>query len=284
MNNADFDYSYIYRIWHQDTPESRKDEIAAWHTAFTRHRLFPSSANAKVLEIGCGMGRLLAMLREQGYSDLIGIDIDASQIDVASREEGIRVHLADAVEFVKRVEGQFDVIYCFDVLEHIDKEKQLTFLRTLSKSLADNGFLVLRIPNALAPIALCYRYEDFTHTVSYTENTVRFLLHNAGTHFMSVRPQHQESLELQRLKLPWAKLYRLELNENPILTLNLMAIAFKNEDAFKKWQASVPMIRNDYPDGCWQRIKNSVRRWNRRIFKPIEQFIKIALASFAGKK
>jgi tRNA G46 methylase TrmB len=71
MNNANFDYSFQYRnLGHQDTDKSRRRKMADWFSRLKQHNVFPPSKDAAVLEIGCGMGRLLAMLKDEGYSDL----------------------------------------------------------------------------------------------------------------------------------------------------------------------------------------------------------------------
>ncbi|MDR1958192.1 MAG: hypothetical protein LBQ54_03980 [Planctomycetaceae bacterium] len=44
--------------------------MADWFSRLKQHNVFPPSKDAAVLEIGCGMGRLLAMLKDEGYSDL----------------------------------------------------------------------------------------------------------------------------------------------------------------------------------------------------------------------
>ncbi|MDR1495005.1 MAG: class I SAM-dependent methyltransferase [Rickettsiales bacterium] len=246
MKNSDFNYSYYYSNWHSDTLESRQNDINCAKCLFDLHTLYPLEKSDRVLEIGCGMGRYMLMLREAGYENLTGVDIDISQINVA-KKENLSVHMADATEFLVKSSEKYSVIYAFDILEHIDKEKQLSMLKAMFGATTGDGFVAFSVPNGLAPLASFYRYADFTHTVSYTDITMRFLLHNAGFHHTAVRPQHQESEEVQRLKLPWAQLYRNEFGlEDFILTPNLIVAAFKTQNALDRYLANVPVIRNDY--------------------------------------
>jgi len=243
-----FDYSYNYRHWHDSSQESRLRDIQGAYSLFEYHNLFPISYDSKVLEVGCGMGRYLAMLKQCGFSDLTGIDRDFSQTQTAKQEEGLKIFMRDANEFLSSdsYEKKYDCIYMFDVLEHIDKNKQLPLLKNLSRHLSYNGMLVLQVPNALAPLSMCYRYLDWTHEISFTDNSIEFLLHNAGLHYIAVRPQGVDSEATKKLKKAWADLYLAEIGKVPILTLNIVAIAFKNREAFMFWHNKLPYSPETY--------------------------------------
>jgi 2-polyprenyl-3-methyl-5-hydroxy-6-metoxy-1,4-benzoquinol methylase len=232
-----------------DTPESRERDINWWAGfTFDHHRISPKDKKDNILEIGCGMGRFMLMLKENGYQNLTGLDIDQSQIDVAQKEN-LNVFLSDASDFLMRNNEKYDVIYCFDVLEHIEKDNQLPLLKLIHQHLSDDGFLVLQVPNAMSPTATYFRYIDFTHLVSYTDKTLGFLLHNAGLHFFVIRPQHQETQEIQQLKMPWARLYRHEFClDSFILTPNIVAVAFKKEQSLNDYLSDAPEIKNDYQE------------------------------------
>ncbi|MDR2906255.1 MAG: class I SAM-dependent methyltransferase [Helicobacteraceae bacterium] len=248
MKNNNFDYSRHYGNWHSDTPESKRRDIETAKSLFDAHAIYPAQKEARILEIGCGMGRFMLMLRDAGYANLTGIDIDKSQIEIAQKEN-LNVVLADAAEFLANNTEKYDAIYAFDLLEHIEKERQLPFLKAIFAAASDDGFAVFAVPNALAPLAAFYRYIDFTHTVSYTPITMRFLLNNAGFHHIVVRAQHQETEEVQKLKLPWMRLYRTEFGLNDvILTPNIIAVAFKNDAQLANYLAITPIISNDYAE------------------------------------
>lgn len=231
----------------------------------------PIGLDSNILEIGCGMGRFLLHLKERGYKNLTGIDIDKSQYEIAKRE-GLNVFLSDATTFLTNNTSSYHAVYAFDVLEHINKEKQLELLQLIFKQLHDNGMLVIQVPNALAPTATYFRYNDFTHTISYTEHSLGFLLHNAGFHDFCIQPTHNESLETQALKLPWAKLYRHEFGlENLILTPNLTAIVFKNKKSYQSWKEHAPIIKNLYEDNNTKdntsKLKHYIKRKWKKFYK-----------------
>src|SRR5438105_9531837 len=45
-------------------------------------RYFPSDRRARIMDLGCGKGALLAQLRDQGYEYLFGVDVSPSQVEV----------------------------------------------------------------------------------------------------------------------------------------------------------------------------------------------------------
>lgn len=264
MDNSLFDYSYHYRNWHSDTKESRDFDMENARRFFCDHCIFPQRKGAKILEIGCGMGRVLLMLKAAGYSDLTGVDIDKSQVEIA-RKSGLTVDLSDALAYLEKSSGKFDAIYFFDFIEHIEKEKQLDFLCLVKEHLREDGIAAFAVPNALAPCGMFFRYIDFTHTICYTRESISFLLHNAGLHHIQIRPQHTESVEIQKLKVPWAKLYRNEFGlRDVILTPNLVVVAFKEKACMDNYLKRAPNISNSYEENS--RLKSKF--W--RYIKPLK--------------
>lgn len=172
------------------------------------------------------------------------------------------------MDFLCNNSDTYDAIYAFDVLEHIEKEKQINLLNMIYERLSDNGFIVIQVPNALAPTSSFFRYVDFTHVISYTTETISFLLHNAGFHFFQVRPQHQELPSVQELKLPWARLYRHEFGiKDFILTPNIVAVAFKNKDCYAEYKMRAPSIQNNYNEPLYSKKETPLHRLKRHIKK-----------------
>lgn len=81
-----------------------------------RHALRHSRGISSILDVGCGDGRLLARFHTQNR---IGVDFCRLNLRWAKkRDSGIQVVLAD-VEHLPFVRGVFDMVTCFDVLEHV---------------------------------------------------------------------------------------------------------------------------------------------------------------------
>jgi len=88
---------------------------------------------AAVLEVGCGSGRHLAHLRDQGYDNLRGIDINDDSFDVMAEHYP---RLAETGEFqtgaIEDVvedyaDDAFDVVYSVETLQHVHPDNEWVF-------------------------------------------------------------------------------------------------------------------------------------------------------------
>jgi 2-polyprenyl-3-methyl-5-hydroxy-6-metoxy-1,4-benzoquinol methylase len=71
--------------WHGytslDFARAKHEQRVAYYHWYTQGWL-PADPSAPILDIGCGSGQLLYFLREQGYSQAVGIDRDQAQVEV----------------------------------------------------------------------------------------------------------------------------------------------------------------------------------------------------------
>jgi 2-polyprenyl-3-methyl-5-hydroxy-6-metoxy-1,4-benzoquinol methylase len=84
--------------------------------------------NCKILDIGCGAGDLAIYLKNKGFKNYTGIDF--SEVGIAQA----RLKVPDfsflkmdffSDEFKRLLEDNFDLYFCFEVLEHIKEDKKL---------------------------------------------------------------------------------------------------------------------------------------------------------------
>ena len=98
------------------------------------------------LDVGCGAGLLAEPLARLG-AKVTGIDASPEVIAVA-QEHAARQGLA--IDYragdVQALEGQFDLITCMEVIEHV--ADPAAFVKALAKRLAPNGLLIMSTPNA----------------------------------------------------------------------------------------------------------------------------------------
>lgn len=248
MDLSKLDYSIQYQKWHKDSNKSFLYDIEENINFLNTHNIFPENKKSCVLELGCGMGRMMAALNQCGYENTKGVDIDKSQIDIAAKY-GLNVIKKDVLSFLIEDKNKYDIVYCLDLLEHIDKNEQINLLKEINKHLNNNGKLVLRVPNALCPVASYFRYIDFTHNVSYTEDSIGFILHNAGFSNYLVRAQHFEDDELCAAKNNYAYiLYKQFGLTNPVLTPNIVVVVFKDVEDKKRYIKTTKTIFNDYQE------------------------------------
>jgi SAM-dependent methyltransferase len=134
---------------------------------------------APVLDIGCGRGELLALLREAGV-DARGIDADADMVAFA-RGEGLDVEQADLVEYLERAEdSSLGGIFMGQVVEHLPAGVLVRALELAARKLRPGGVLVAETINPLSPIALRNYYADLTHAQPLVPETLELLARQAG--------------------------------------------------------------------------------------------------------
>lgn len=135
---------------------------------------------ARLLEIGCSYGDVLALLAGQGWT-VTGIELD-DRAAAEARRRGLNVRTGTVDAAVAPGET-FDVIYASHVVEHV--ADPTTFMARVAAALAPQGQLVLRTPNAgsLAARWLSSRWEWAAvpeHVHVYSARSVSQLLQRHG--------------------------------------------------------------------------------------------------------
>ena len=134
---------------------------------------------APVLDIGCGRGELLALLREAGV-EARGIDADADMVAFA-HGEGLDVEQADLLEYLERVDaGSLGGIFMGQVVEHLPPAVLVRALELAAQKLRPGGVLVAETINPLSPIALRNYYADLTHAQPLVPETLELLARQSG--------------------------------------------------------------------------------------------------------
>ena len=72
--------------------------------------------DAKILDAGCGTGKLAAFWLNEGY-DVIGVDISDSALDITKRK-GVKVIKADILHGLPFKNNTFDLVYSDGLIEH----------------------------------------------------------------------------------------------------------------------------------------------------------------------
>ncbi|MDP2641537.1 MAG: class I SAM-dependent methyltransferase [Candidatus Yanofskybacteria bacterium] len=99
-----------------------------------------------ILDVGCGAGEFLAALQARGWN-VWGVDFDRRAIQAAKRHFRLdQVFAMELGKFFKDVETpQFDVITCFEVIEHVDDPRKL--MENIQNKLHPGGKVILSTPS-----------------------------------------------------------------------------------------------------------------------------------------
>src|SRR5215831_4244979 len=134
---------------------------------------------APVLDVGCGRGELLQLLREAGL-EARGIDADADMVAYA-RGEGLDVEQADLVEYLERQDdGSLGGIFMGQVVEHLPPAVLVRALELAAAKLRGGGLLVAETINPLSPLALRHYFADLTHAQPLVPETLELLARQSG--------------------------------------------------------------------------------------------------------
>src|SRR3989475_8229631 len=135
--------------------------------------------DAPVLDIGCGRGELLGLLREAGV-EARGLDADADMVAYA-RGDGLDVEQADLGTYLEAAaDGSLGAIFMGQVVEHLPAPTLVQALRLAGAKLRPGGLLIAETINPLSPIALRNYFADLTHAQPLVPETLELLARQSG--------------------------------------------------------------------------------------------------------
>ena len=148
-----------------------------------------------VLDVGCGRGEFLDLLRERGVRAR-GIDLNPEMVQVCIAR-GLDVTHADAVGYLSTVgDGTVGGIFAAQVVEHLQPAYLLQFLELAFHKLAPGAQLVLETLNPACWVAFFESYiRDITHVWPLHPETLKYLVIASG--FTTVRVEFRSPVPEQ---------------------------------------------------------------------------------------
>ena len=173
----------------EDRHRGTEEEIGDRFTVYLEHL----PAAGAVLDLGCGRGETLALLRDAGYR-VRGVDASRLMVE-QSREKGLEVEQLDLVEALEKEEkDSLAAIVSLHVIEHLPPTVIESMVRLSWRALRPGGVLILETPNPLSMVVAARNFWlDPTHQ----------------------RPIHPESLEALYRAVGFDPIRRLEMRAFP---------------------------------------------------------------------
>ena len=134
----------------------------------------------EVLDIGCGRGEFLELLRERGIKAR-GADIDTDMV-LLCREKGLDVVKEDAFSCLENLPDEsLGGIFAAQVIEHFPSDQIIRLVRRCYQKIRPGGVVVLETPNpqCLSVFARSF-YMDFSHVWPCHPEAMRYLLESVG--------------------------------------------------------------------------------------------------------
>lgn len=152
-------------------------------------------SDAQAVDLGCGRGEWLELLKEAGFSAQ-GVDLDEGML-AACRDLGLEVQTRDAVGFLKELPSVSQVIVSgFHIAEHISFSDLQTLVQEALRVLKPGGLLILETPNPEnILVGSSSFYLDPTHQRPIPSQLLSFLPEHYGFERVKL-VRLQESSEL----------------------------------------------------------------------------------------
>ncbi len=115
------------------------------HVSFIRTaaKRIPSGSALRLLDVGCGSGTLIGLLKRRGF-EVLGVDTSEEAAKVARIESDVRV-VTGTLATAGLEHASFDIVTLFHVMEHVTNPREV--LAEVRRVLRPGGVLVLQVPN-----------------------------------------------------------------------------------------------------------------------------------------
>jgi len=158
--------------------------------------------SAPVVDLGCGRGEWLELLKERGFDDVLGVDIDDAML-AACRELCLPVHAGDALDFLRQLpEASQAIVSGFHIVEHLTFATLQELVKEAMRVLKPGGLLILETPNPEnLVVGASSFYLDPTHQRPIPPMLLAFLSEYTGFKRRKIL-RLQESIELKKTLAP----------------------------------------------------------------------------------
>ena len=95
--------------------------------------------NACILDLGCGKGVITSYLKN--FNQYLGVDMT---IPIHNDEKNINFIQSDCTNFIKKDISKFNTFMVIDLLHHLPKKKQISFLEKIILKMKHEDMLILK--------------------------------------------------------------------------------------------------------------------------------------------
>jgi SAM-dependent methyltransferase len=135
---------------------------------------------SSILDVGCGRGEWLELLRESGYTAR-GIDINRVMLEQC-RSRGLEVVEADVIDYLRTLpDSSLGAVTGFHIIEHLSFETLVQLFDETVRVLKPGGLVIFETPNTRnILVGSGDFYRDPTHKNPIHPDTISFLAKSRG--------------------------------------------------------------------------------------------------------
>jgi SAM-dependent methyltransferase len=143
-----------------------------------------------ILDVGCGRGEWLALLKEQGMRAQ-GVDLNRILVEEC-RQQGLEVGKGDALGYLRSLpDSSLGAVTGFHFIEHLPFDGLIKLLDETVRVLKPGGVAIFETPNPENVLVGSYRfYLDPTHRNPLPSPIVKFIVEARGLCRVAVMPLH----------------------------------------------------------------------------------------------
>jgi SAM-dependent methyltransferase len=144
--------------------------------------LHPFVEGGSLLEVGCGAGSYLDLMRVLGWNRVVGVDFSAKAVEAAKANLGLEAYCGELAS-VHLEPDTFDAASLSHTLEHVLDPIQL--LSEVRRVLKPGGRLAIVVPNLASLCSQIYGrawigLDPPRHLIDFTKASLRLTLEEAG--------------------------------------------------------------------------------------------------------
>ncbi len=145
---------------------------------------------ASVLDIGCGRGEWLEILKEEEFIAK-GVDYNRVMIEQCN-ERGLEVTESDVIEYLRNQKAKsFGAVTGFHIVEHLPLKRLITLFDEALRVLIPGGIVIFETPNPENIIVgSCNFFIDPTHKNPIPPDTLKYLLKERGFDHLEIMRLH----------------------------------------------------------------------------------------------
>lgn len=173
-------YAQQYRAVYKRTKEPKLKHAARYFPAVAkhiRHHWKYYQGADRILDVGCGSGEFLYLMREVG-KEVMGLEPTHDYANYVRHKLGLRVVTGEIDTFIP--ESRFDHIRLCHVVEHL--RDPIANLRAVSGWLSDEGSMYVEVPDfeRYCRVKTPGRMFHYGHIYNFDHDTFEFMIRSAG--------------------------------------------------------------------------------------------------------